>query len=80
MTALNQRWISAGGWLFAAKMRKTDAVTLLDPFQRRYGKWVGPLLLLPAVSGEILWIASNMAALGKSRVSLIGPYPGNIWR
>ncbi|XP_077548355.1 high-affinity choline transporter 1-like [Haemaphysalis longicornis] len=55
-----------GGSLFAVKMRKTDAITMLDPFQRRYGKWVSLLLLPPAVCGEIVWTAAMLAALGST--------------
>ncbi|XP_049271446.1 uncharacterized protein LOC119389775 [Rhipicephalus sanguineus] len=45
-------------------MRKTRAVTMLDPLQRHYGRWMGVLLCLPAVCAEIFWTATMLAALG----------------
>ncbi|KAH7957142.1 hypothetical protein HPB52_015660 [Rhipicephalus sanguineus] len=53
-----------GGAFFAKKMRKTRAVTMLDPLQRHYGRWMGVLLCLPAVCAEIFWTATMLAALG----------------
>ncbi|XP_042146238.1 high-affinity choline transporter 1-like [Ixodes scapularis] len=52
-----------GGWLFAGKMRATDSLTMLDPFQKHYGCWMGVLLSVPAVSGELCWTASILYAL-----------------
>nr|XP_054920431.1 high-affinity choline transporter 1-like [Dermacentor andersoni] len=45
-------------------MRTTNAVTMLDPFQELYGPWMGLLLCVPAVCGEVLWTAAVLAALG----------------
>ncbi|XP_065298753.1 high-affinity choline transporter 1-like isoform X1 [Dermacentor albipictus] len=53
-----------GGFFFAQKMRTTNAVTMLDPFQELYGRWMGLLLCLPAVCGEVLWTAAMLSALG----------------
>ncbi|KAH9376675.1 hypothetical protein HPB48_005886 [Haemaphysalis longicornis] len=54
-----------GGLFFAEKMRTTNAVTMLDPFQAHYGRWMGLLLCLPAVCGELLWTAAMFSALGR---------------
>ncbi|XP_064476551.1 high-affinity choline transporter 1-like isoform X3 [Ornithodoros turicata] len=53
-----------GGRLFASKMRASNAITMMDPFQERLGKWVCILLVIPAVCGEIFWTASILSALG----------------
>ncbi|KAI8503947.1 High affinity choline transporter 1 [Branchiostoma belcheri] len=42
-----------GGLFFAKKMRAAGYVTMLDPFQRRYGDRMGGLLFIPALLGEI---------------------------
>ncbi|KAK8778132.1 hypothetical protein V5799_020527 [Amblyomma americanum] len=52
-----------GGSFFAQKIRETNAFTMLDPFQEHYGRWMGLLLCLPAVCGEIFWTAAMLAAL-----------------
>jgi len=55
-----------GGCFFATKMRNGRHVTMLDPLQNKYGKVLGSLFYIPAFSGEILWSASILAALGTS--------------
>eukprot|EP00111_Clytia_hemisphaerica_P011213 TCONS_00032852-protein len=54
-----------GGLLFAKKIRKSGYVTMLDPLQERYGKFVGGILFLPALLGEVLWVAAMVGMLGQ---------------
>ena len=54
-----------GGLLFAKPMREKGYVTMLDPFQEKYGPRIGGLLFLPALCGEIFWSASILSALGE---------------
>lgn len=58
----------AGGLFFAKPMRMAHGgrgyVTMLDPFQEKYGSRVGGLLFLPALCGEIFWSAAILSALG----------------
>ncbi|KAL1467222.1 hypothetical protein MTO96_042322 [Rhipicephalus appendiculatus] len=54
-----------GGSLFASKIRSTNALTMMDPFQRRYGHLVCFILMLPAVCAEVAWSAAILAALGQ---------------
>ncbi|XP_065293061.1 high-affinity choline transporter 1-like isoform X4 [Dermacentor albipictus] len=56
--------LMVGGCFFAGKMRVTKALTMLDPFQQYYGKWISILLTVPAVFSEIFWSASVLTALG----------------
>jgi len=44
---------------------------MLDPFQRKYGERMGGLLYIPALMGEVFWSAAILAALGKTRASLL---------
>jgi len=60
-----------GGLFFANKMRSQGYVTMLDPFQRKYGERMGGLLYIPALMGEVFWSAAILAALGKARASLL---------
>lgn len=53
-----------GGLFFANKMRSEGYVTMLDPFQRKYGERMGGLLYIPALLGEVFWSAAILAALG----------------
>lgn len=40
-------------------------MTMLDPFQLKYGQRMGGLLFIPALLGEVFWSAAILAALGK---------------
>ncbi|UJR16366.1 hypothetical protein I4U23_003269 [Adineta vaga] len=53
-----------GGLLFAQPMRDAGYVTMLDPFQRKYGQRMGGLLFIPALLGEVFWSAAILSALG----------------
>ncbi|XP_071948650.1 high-affinity choline transporter 1-like [Antedon mediterranea] len=55
-----------GGLFFAKKMREQGHVTMLDPFQMKFGNRMGGLLFLPALSGEIFWSGAVLAALGST--------------
>ena len=57
-----------GGLIFAKKMREAGYVTMLDPFQERYGRVITALIYIPALLGEIFWSAAILAALGKNDV------------
>uniref|UniRef100_A0A914XRC8 Uncharacterized protein n=1 Tax=Plectus sambesii TaxID=2011161 RepID=A0A914XRC8_9BILA len=61
-----------GGLLFAEKMRAQGYVTMLDPFQNKYGERVGGLLFLPALLGEVFWSAAILAALGATLSVILG--------
>lgn len=50
--------------LFVKPMRKAEYVTMLDPFQQRYGARIGSLLFVPTLIGDLLWSAAVIKALG----------------
>ncbi|XP_059159842.1 high-affinity choline transporter 1-like [Physella acuta] len=58
------------GLLVAPKMRRQNYVTLFDPFQLKYGRKMGALLIIPHMMGDLFWSASILAALGGT-VSII---------
>lgn len=53
-----------GGLFFVERMRRSGFNTMLDPFHRKYGRVMGCLLYLPALSGELFWSAAILNALG----------------
>ncbi len=53
-----------GGLLFARKMRRLGFTTLLDPFERRYGRQLPAVLFIAALVGEVFWSAAILVALG----------------
>ncbi|GAA57421.1 Cyanide hydratase [Clonorchis sinensis] len=53
-----------GGFFFAKRMRSLAFVTMLDPFQNKYGERMCGLLFIPALLGETFWSAAILSALG----------------
>lgn len=54
-------------------MRTEGYVTMLDPFQLKYGQRMGGLLYIPALLGEVFWTAAILAALGIGTFSFSCP-------
>ncbi|XP_042352302.1 high affinity choline transporter 1-like [Plectropomus leopardus] len=61
-----------GGLFFAKPMRSKRYVTMLDPFQHRYGNMFTATLLMPALISDILWVACILAALGGTMSIILG--------
>ncbi|CAL8108652.1 unnamed protein product [Calicophoron daubneyi] len=53
-----------GGLFFANRMRTLGFVTMLDPFQNKFGERMCGLLFIPALLGEVFWTAAILSALG----------------
>ncbi|XP_074554364.1 high affinity choline transporter 1-like isoform X2 [Halichoeres trimaculatus] len=53
-----------GALFFIKPIRSKNYVTLMDPFQEKYGNTIAALLFIPALIGDILWIACILGALG----------------
>ncbi|XP_012538120.2 high affinity choline transporter 1 [Monomorium pharaonis] len=64
-----------GALLFVRPMRKAQYVTMLDPFQERYGAGIGGLLFLPALCGDLFWCGAVLRALGSSLAVVAGVDP-----
>lgn len=59
-----------GGIFFANKMQQQGYMTMLDPLQDAFGERMAGLLLIPALLGEVLWVAGILGALGAT-ISII---------
>ena len=61
-----------GGLFFARKMRRFQFRTMLDPLSQRFGTKATGLFFLPALFGEIFWVAAILTALGTTFSVIIG--------
>lgn len=61
-----------GGLFFARKMRRYQFKTMLDPLAQRFGTKATGLFFLPALFGEIFWVAAILTALGTTFSVIIG--------
>jgi len=64
--------MAVGGLVFAGRMRRMQFTTLLDPFERRYGRQIAAWLFLPALVGDIFWSAAILVALGTTFGTVLG--------
>ncbi|OQV18885.1 High-affinity choline transporter 1 [Hypsibius exemplaris] len=60
------------GYFFVEKMRSAGYVTMLDPFQQKFGHRMGALLFIPALLGELFWSAAVLSALGATIKVIVG--------
>nr|XP_057947422.1 high affinity choline transporter 1-like isoform X4 [Doryrhamphus excisus] len=64
-----------GGFFFAKPMREKKYLTMMDPFQKKYGNGVATALIFPALIADVLWVARTLVSLGGTmRVILDLPY------
>ncbi|XP_029927317.1 high-affinity choline transporter 1-like [Myripristis murdjan] len=69
-----------GGLFFAKPMRDRKYVTMLDPFQIKYGKVPAALLSLAVVSAEVLWMGATLLGLGVTMSVILDlSYTISIW-
>lgn len=62
---LNISYIAQGGIFFAKPMRDKKYITMMDPFQIRYGKVLSGALVLPVLLVDLLWVSCTLLGLGK---------------
>lgn len=53
-----------GGLFFAKPMRENNYISMMSPFQRKYGKTLTALLAIIPVINELLYITSLLISLG----------------
>lgn len=46
-------------------MRENKYVTMMDPFQQKYGNVLSSALIFPALVADVLWVARTLVSLGK---------------
>lgn len=46
-------------------MRENKYVTMMDPFQQRYGNVLSSALIFPALVADVLWVARTLVSLGE---------------
>ncbi|XP_007544745.1 high affinity choline transporter 1-like [Poecilia latipinna] len=64
-----------GGFFFARPMRENKYMTMMDPFQQKYGNVLSSALIFPALVADVLWVARTLVSLGGTmRVILDLPY------
>uniref|UniRef100_UPI0037E983E3 high-affinity choline transporter 1-like n=1 Tax=Semicossyphus pulcher TaxID=241346 RepID=UPI0037E983E3 len=63
-----------GGLFFAKPMRDKNYVTMMDPFQRKYGKPLSGLLAVVPFISEMMWVPVTLISLGVT-VSVFSDLP-----
>ncbi|XP_076001435.1 high affinity choline transporter 1-like [Genypterus blacodes] len=53
-----------GGHFFAKPMRDKKYITMMDPFQIKYGNVLSGALVLPALLVDVLWVSCTLLGLG----------------
>ncbi|KAG7470890.1 hypothetical protein MATL_G00118690, partial [Megalops atlanticus] len=66
-----------GGLFFIKPMRGKNHVTIMDPFQVKYGDTLTSVLFIPSVLADIFWVACVLAALGGT-MSVILDIPSHL--
>ncbi|XP_035461550.1 high-affinity choline transporter 1 isoform X1 [Scophthalmus maximus] len=69
-----------GGLFFAEPMRDNKYVTMMDPFQIKYGKVPTAALSLAALVSEIMWVTGTLIGLGVTMSVILDlSYTVSIW-
>ncbi|KAM3862849.1 high-affinity choline transporter 1-like [Diretmus argenteus] len=69
-----------GGLVFAKPMRDRKYVTMIDPFQIKYGKVPAAALSLVSVFEDVIWVAGILIGLGATMSVILDlPYAVSVW-
>ncbi|XP_042261012.1 high affinity choline transporter 1-like isoform X1 [Thunnus maccoyii] len=69
-----------GGLFFAKPMREKNYITMMDPFQRKYGKALTGFLAIIPVIAEVVWVPGLLISLGVTMsVVLDLPFSICVW-
>ncbi|KAF3838513.1 hypothetical protein F7725_010281 [Dissostichus mawsoni] len=79
VTLLGNRGISlvvgiftmTGGLFFAKPMRDKKYVTMMDPFQIKYGNVISGLLTIALLISDIIWVAGTLIGLGATMSAVL---------
>lgn len=69
-----------GGLFFAKPMRDRKYITMMDPFQIKYGKVLSGALVLPSLLVDVLWVSCTLLGLGATMSVILDlPYGYSVW-
>ncbi|XP_017287917.1 high-affinity choline transporter 1 [Kryptolebias marmoratus] len=69
-----------GGLFFAKPMREKNYITMMDPFQRKYGKVLSGALVLPCLLVDVLWVSCTLLGLGATMSVILDlPFSYSVW-
>ncbi|XP_054460937.1 high-affinity choline transporter 1-like [Anoplopoma fimbria] len=69
-----------GGLFFAKPMRDKEYVTMMDPFQIKYGNVLSGALVLPSILVDVLWVSCTLLSLGATMTVILDlPYAYSVW-
>ncbi|KAK7922417.1 hypothetical protein WMY93_009319 [Mugilogobius chulae] len=69
-----------GGLFFAKKMRERKYVTMMDPFQKKYGDLISAVLSIALLISDIIWVTGTLIGLGSAMSVILNlPYSVSIW-
>nr|XP_046259047.1 high-affinity choline transporter 1-like [Scatophagus argus] len=69
-----------GGLFFAKPMRDKKYVTMMDPFQIKYGNVLSGALVLPSLLVDVLWVSCTLLGLGATMSVILDlPYAYSVW-
>uniref|UniRef100_A0A4W6DEP3 Solute carrier family 5 member 7 n=1 Tax=Lates calcarifer TaxID=8187 RepID=A0A4W6DEP3_LATCA len=69
-----------GGLFFAKPMRDKKYITMMDPFQIKYGRVLSGALVLPSVLVDVLWVSCTLLGLGATMSVILDlPYVYSAW-
>ncbi|XP_078144896.1 high-affinity choline transporter 1-like [Centroberyx gerrardi] len=69
-----------GGFFFAEPMRDRKYVTMMDPFQIKYGNVLSGVLSVAPLMSEIIWVTSTLISLGVTMSVILDlSYTVSIW-
>ncbi|KAK9518168.1 hypothetical protein VZT92_023481 [Zoarces viviparus] len=69
-----------GGLFFAKPMRDKRYVTMMDPFQIKYGNGISAVLSLALLISDIIWVTGTLIGLGSTMSVILDlPYTVCIW-
>lgn len=57
--------MSSGGLVFVKPIHSKNYVTLMDPFQNKYGNTIAALIFIPALIADVMWAACILGILGE---------------
>ncbi|XP_035533548.1 high affinity choline transporter 1-like [Morone saxatilis] len=69
-----------GGLFFAKPMRENNYISMMDPFQRKYGKALTAVLAIVPVTTEVVWIPGLLISLGATMTVILDlPFSVCVW-